>query len=99
MQNQQNQNYQTFNQNQQQFQQYQQQTGVMPTPPEVITTKDLLYIKDALNWELTAIKKCHNYAQQSQDQEVRASLERASAMHKKHYETLLNHLRTSKTYM
>ncbi len=31
----------------------------IPVPPRVITTKDLLYLKDALSWELNAFKKFH----------------------------------------
>jgi len=32
---------------------------IMEQPPEYITTKDLAYLKDALSWELTAMKKCY----------------------------------------
>lgn len=34
----------------------------IPVPPRVITTKDLLYLKDALSWELNAFKKFHFFS-------------------------------------
>jgi len=66
-----------------------------PEPPQVITTKDALYLKDAMSWELVAFKKLHFLAQQAKDPEVRQHLEKAGQMHQKHYQTLLRHLQTN----
>lgn len=63
-------------------------------PPEVVTTKDLAYLKDSLSWELLAMKKCHHFAQECSDPQLRQALEEACRMHQRHYETLLAHLRT-----
>lgn len=65
-----------------------------PTPPEVVTTKDLAYLKDSLSWELLAMKKCHHFAQACSDPQLREALEAACRMHQRHYETLLGHLKT-----
>lgn len=66
-----------------------------PYPPRVITTKDLLYLKDALSWELLAMKKFHFYAQQTTNSEIKSAFERAGKMHQQHYEKLLSHLQVN----
>ncbi|MDK2901758.1 hypothetical protein H0A61_02076 [Koleobacter methoxysyntrophicus] len=73
------------------------QTRVMDQPPEIITTKDLAYLKDAMSWELTAMKKCYHFARECSDAEVRNILERAGKMHQKHYEILLKHVDVKKS--
>ena len=47
----------------------------MNEPPEIITNKDLLYLQDALSWELLASKKAHHYATECQDPQIRQQLE------------------------
>ncbi|MFC6604775.1 hypothetical protein ACFQDF_29870 [Ectobacillus funiculus] len=42
----------------------------IPNPPRAITTKDLLYIKDVLSWELLAFKKFHHLAQQVNNPDI-----------------------------
>jgi hypothetical protein len=70
-----------------------QQTQVpIPVPPRVITTKDLLYIKDALSWELIAFKKFHFFAQQVTDPQIKQVLNKTGKMHQQHYQKLLTHL-------
>nr|WP_202617890.1 ferritin-like domain-containing protein [Bacillus dakarensis] len=64
----------------------------IPTPPRAITSKDILYLKDALSWELLAFKKFHFLAQQSTDPEIKQALDKAGAMHQNHYQRLLTHL-------
>ncbi len=78
-------------QNQQMPQIFQQETG-MSEPPQVITTKDLAYIKDALSWELDIIKKFNHFAREAQDQQVKALIERVCQIHQRHYHMLLKHL-------
>ncbi|WP_102344972.1 hypothetical protein [Bacillus sp. Marseille-P3661] len=69
-----------------------QQQGVMQQPPTVITTKDELYIKDMLSWNLLAMKKAHFYANQCTDPDVKAALDQAGQMHQRHYQKILGHL-------
>jgi hypothetical protein len=70
----------------------QQQQTVMPQPPQVISTKDALYLTDMMSWNLLAMKKAHFFASQCQDQEVVAAIERAGKMHQRHYQRILGHL-------
>ena len=69
----------------------------IPEPPQVITSKDLSYLKDALSWELIAFKKLHAFAQQATDPEVKQALEKAGQMHQQHYQKLLTHLQNNNT--
>lgn len=62
-----------------------------------LSSKDLLYVKDQLSWELLAMKKCHHFAQECQDTEISQELERIGKIHQQHYETLLNHLNPNGT--
>ena len=75
------------------YHQYETQRGTrMSEPPQIITTKDLLYLQDALSWELLASKKAHHFAAESQDPQVRQQLEHLASVHQQHYQTLLKHL-------
>lgn len=71
------------------------QSSFMPAPPQAITTKDIMYLKDALSWELLATKKFHFLAQQTQDQEIKQALDQAGRMHQQHYQKILGHLQTN----
>ena len=71
--------------------------GAMASPPEIITDKDLSYLKDALSWELLAMKKCSHWAQLCQDQEIRDLVQRAGQRHQAHYIRLLSELNANKT--
>lgn len=90
MQQQQNFNPQMFNP-QQAGQQVMQQNR-MSEPPQVITTKDHLYLTDALSWELDVIKKFNHFSQETQDTNARQLMARAAQLHQKHYNILLKHL-------
>lgn len=68
------------------------QSSFMTTPPQAITTKDMMYLKDALSWELLALKKFHFLAQQTQDQEIKQALDQIGRMHQDHYQRILGHL-------
>ena len=61
-------------------------------PPRAITTKDALYLKDALSWELLAFKKFHYLSQQVNNQEIKQALDKAGRMHQNHFQKLLTHL-------
>ncbi|WP_053363221.1 ferritin-like domain-containing protein [Bacillus sp. FJAT-27251] len=67
----------------------------VPQPPNAITTKDILYLKDALSWELLAFKKFHFLAQHAQNQEIKDALDNAGRMHQDHYQRLLSHLQVN----
>lgn len=71
------------------------QQPVMMQPPQVITTKDYLYLKDQLSWELIAMKKCHHFAQECMDVEIRQAIDKAGQMHLRHYQMLLTHLQNN----
>lgn len=64
----------------------------MPTPPQAITSKDLLYLKDALSWELLAAKKFHFLAQQVSNSDIQQALDHAGRMHQNHFQRILSHL-------
>jgi hypothetical protein len=70
----------------------QNQQAIMQQPPEVISTKDSLYLNDMLSWNLLAMKKAHLFATNCQDQEVKAELEKCGQMHQRHYQMILNHM-------
>ncbi|GIP40158.1 hypothetical protein J31TS4_34380 [Paenibacillus sp. J31TS4] len=79
--------------------QQQQQQPLMQVPPQVVTDKDCLYLKDELSWELLAMKKCHAYAQQCSDPDIAQAINRAGQMHQRHYNMLLKHLQNNNTQM
>ncbi len=70
----------------------------MTTPPTVITTKDLLYVKDAMSWQLIAMKKCKFYADQVKDPRVKQAIDKAGQIHQRHYQVLLGHTKNNNTH-
>ncbi|TXC91162.1 hypothetical protein FS935_09690 [Metabacillus litoralis] len=75
-------------------QQNMQQQSMMQQPPNVITSKDQLYLTDMLSWNLLAMKKAHFFAGQVQNQELKNQLEQVGQMHHNHYQKILTHLQT-----
>lgn len=67
----------------------------MQQPPQAISSKDILYIKDALSWELLAFKKFHFLAEHASNPEFKQALDKAGSMHQRHFETLLGHLQVN----
>lgn len=67
----------------------QNQQGTMQQPPDMISTKDHLYITDMLTWNLLAMKKAHFFAGQCQNQELADGLNQAGEMHSRHYQQIL----------
>lgn len=63
-----------------------------PQPPDILSTKDFLYIEDMLSWNLEVIKKAHAYAEMCQDQDVIQAMNRTCQLHIRQYQTILNHL-------
>ena len=73
------------------------QSQTMDQPPAYISTKDLHYLKDAMAWELTAMKKCHHFAKQCNDTEMKQVFDEVGRMHQTHYEILLSHVDPNNT--
>ncbi|MCP3032825.1 hypothetical protein LF817_15980 [Halobacillus sp. A1] len=76
-----------------------QQPKPMEQVPNIVSTKDELYITDMLSWNLNACKKAHFFAQQCQTPELQQALEDAGQMHQRHYDKILEHLNTSSQKM
>lgn len=74
-----------------------QQQPLMMEPPQVITTKDLLYLKDQLSWQLNAMKKCSHFSLECTDPDVKQALDTAGKMHLRHYQRLLTHCQNNNT--
>lgn len=91
--------YQNINQQNMPQTNQQSQQGIMVEPPSVVSTKDALYLTDMLSWNLLAMKKSHFFAQQCQDQEIVAEIQRCGEMHQRHYELILSHLNTQNQNM
>lgn len=72
-----------------------QQMQIMPEPPAVVSTKDHLYLKDAMSWELTSMKRCFHFAREASDPEIQMALDRTGQLHMNHYMRLLNHLNSA----
>ncbi|SEO32369.1 hypothetical protein [Paenibacillus sp. OV219] len=77
--------------------QTQQQTAIMQTPPNVMTVKDTLYVKDQLSWLILAMKKCSHFANECSDPEIKQAINKAGQMHERHYKLLLKHLQNNNT--
>lgn len=61
----------------------------MKEVPNIISTKDLAYIEDMLNWNYTLIKKANFYKSLVTDKEIKKFMEKVVKEHKKNYEKLL----------
>lgn len=64
---------------------------IMQEAPQVISIKDLLYLKDQMSWQLDAMKKCARFAQECTDPQVKQVIDKAGQMHLRHYQMLLTH--------
>ena len=61
----------------------------MKEVPNIISTKDLSYIKDMLSWNLVMAKKSKEYLKLVGDKDVKELLNKVNEVHKSHYEMLL----------
>lgn len=61
----------------------------------VLTDKELLYVKDFLSWELLAMKKCSEAASHCTDPQIQNAINEAGRKHQQHYDTLLSYLQSS----
>ncbi len=58
--------------------------------PAMVSTKDLSYIEDMLNWNFTTIKKINSYISLVEDGEIKEMLSYISEKFKTHYNSLIN---------
>lgn len=61
----------------------------MKEVPNIISTKDLSYIKDMLSWNLVMAKKSKEYLKLVSDKDVKEIIKRVNEVHKSHYEILM----------
>lgn len=74
-------------------QQQQQQSNTNTTSDRnLLSDKELYYLKDFMSWELLAMKKCEHAAGSTQDPEIQAKIKEIGRNHVQHYDTLLKHL-------
>ena len=64
----------------------------MKSVPSIISTKDLSYLEDMLNWNYILIKKIKNYIDIIKDEDVKKLLEKASDTLLKDYNLILDFL-------
>jgi len=61
----------------------------MNTVPPMIAAKDLTYLEDMLNWNLTLSKKATHYSELVSDQNIVDALTAVASTCKAHYDVLL----------
>lgn len=66
--------------------------------PTMISTKDLAYIEDMLNWNFITIKKINCYINKVSDNDVKELLISVSEKYKTHYNNLLSCLNLEGIY-
>ena len=60
----------------------------MKEVPNIISTKDLSYIKDMLSWNLVMAKKSKEYLKLVGDKDVKELLKKYKEVHKSHKQKL-----------
>jgi len=64
----------------------------MKSVPNIISTKDLSYLEDMLNWNFILIKKLNNYTNIVNDNNVKKILSKTSNSLLNDYKTILNYI-------
>lgn len=64
----------------------------MKSVPNIISTKDLSYLEDMLNWNFVLIKKINNYLNDIKDEDVVKSFDKAYKELMKNYNDILSTL-------
>lgn len=62
----------------------------MNSVPNIISTKDLSYIEDMLNWNFVLIKKINNYIVLTKDEDVEKLLIKSNKQLEKNYNDILS---------
>lgn len=64
----------------------------MKSVPNIISTKDLSYLEDMLNWNFVLIKKINNYLNEIKDEDVVKTFDKAYKELMKNYNDILSTL-------
>lgn len=64
----------------------------MKSVPNIISTKDLSYLEDMLNWNFVLIKKINNYLNDIKDEDVVKTFDKAYKELMKNYNDILSTL-------
>jgi hypothetical protein len=67
----------------------------MKKVPDMISTKDLAYIKDIFNWNIIASKKIEVYLENTDDEEISKELNKLNKLHLKNCKELIKILKES----
>lgn len=70
----------------------QNQSANMTADRNLLSDKELHYVKDYLSWELLAMKKCNETANLCTDPQIQQLIRETGKKHQQHYETILAHL-------
>lgn len=65
----------------------------METVPQIISTKDLAYLSDMFELNITAFKQINHYINEVKDEEVKELLERFRNMHEDHMHFIISILK------
>lgn len=65
----------------------------MDTIPKMISTKDLSYLEDMFQWNITAFKQLKHFANEVENEEIQELFQGLSEMHYQHMEWILSILR------
>ena len=65
----------------------------MKSVPNIISTKDLSYIEDMLNWNFILIKKLNNYINEVNDTGVKRILNKTKNSLLNDYKTILDYIK------
>lgn len=65
----------------------------MKRVPDMISTKDLSYIEDMINWNVTAAKTAYHFSNKVENEDLSELFNNVSAMHAEHVHTLLEILK------
>ncbi len=61
--------------------------------PDIISTKDLAYIKDMFGWNFNIAKKAYNYSLTIDDEDIKKTLEKTYKLHRDICEKLIKILK------
>lgn len=65
----------------------------MNSVPKMISSKDLDYISDMLNWNYYVAKVCYHFMSEVEDEEIQEELNDVAEMHVEHYKYILSILK------
>ena len=65
----------------------------MKSVPNIISTKDLSYLEDMLNWNFILIKKINNYINEVNDAGVKRTLTKTKNSLLNDYKTILDYIK------